>query len=304
MIRRVPTTFHRATVALVARFRWCLSGTPIQNSLNDLGALLAFTQIKPFDNISVFRSFIANPFEDRTRKQQGIDRLTLLLEALCLRRTIDNVDVPGQIERVVDVDFSAEERTQYEEIKQAMYKSLTQQANERWNPKSISGMFQIYLRLRILCNHGSYQHRFAWTKNDLLDAEEDAICTLTRDSFNRCSACREPLPVLFRDRRLRYVERCNHVLCRSCVEDTTKQSVSNKLQHCPLCEPAGGPPIPLWIDRQSSLFRSELSSKTKATDYFRRTGRSSKAEALVSDVQTNLESTKRYELPIRLQDKY
>ena len=296
MIRRVPTTFHRATVVLAAKYRWCLSGTPIQNSLNDLGALLAFTQIRPFDNISIFRSSVASPFEDSARRRQGIEKLTLLLDALCLRRTIDTVGVPGQQERTRSIEFTPEERSQYDDVKQAMYKSLTQQANERWNPKNISGMFQIYLQLRILCNHGTYQQRYSWAKNDLLDAEEDAICSLTRDSFNRCSACRSPLPVLFRDRRPKYVEQCNHVLCVPCIEDTTKQSKTNMLEHCPLCQPLGGPPIPLQLDHRQSSIPTSFSSQSRTIDYFRAGGRSSKIDKLVADVQAEFESSKRYDL--------
>ena len=296
MIRRVPTTFHRATVALTAKYRWCLSGTPIQNSLNDLGALLAFTQIRPFDNISVFRSCVASPFEDSTRKRLGIEKLTRLLDALCLRRTIDSVGVPGQKERTRTIEFTAEERNEYNDVKQRMYNSLTQQANERWSPKTVSGMFQVYLQLRILCNHGTYQQRFSWAKNDLLDTEEDAVCSLTRDSFNRCSACRAPLPVLLRDERPKYVERCNHVFCTPCAEDTAKRSDSNGPDHCPICQSIGGPSIPLQLDRQPLSVPAGLTSEARTVDHFRPAGRSSKIEALVSDVQNDLEnvSTKRY----------
>ena len=292
-IRRVPTTFHRATTALTARFRWCLSGTPIQNSLDDLAALLVFTQIKPFDNISVFRSLIANPFEDSRRKRLGKDRLTDLLEALCLRRTIDSVDVPGQREQTRSIDFTTDERRQYEDIKQAMNKTLIQRANERWNPKSISGMFQIYLQLRILCNHGTYQQRHLWVKADLLDAEEDAVCSLTRDSFNRCSNCREPLPVLFRDRSVKFVERCKHILCRSCVEKLLDNSGPDAPKHCPLCEPLGGPAIPLRPSEGALLYPATRENRLSDTGYFHETGRSSKIDAVVADVSRDLGSTKR-----------
>ena len=297
MIRRVPTTFHRATVALTARFRWCLSGTPIQNTLNDLGALLVFTQIRPFDNMSIFRSFIANPFEDVTRKKHGIERLATLLDALCLRRTIDTVDVPGQRERMREIEFTPEERCQYDTIKLKMNKAIAQQANERWSRHSISGLFQVYLQLRILCNHGTYQHQFSWAKlGDLLDAEEDAVCSLTRDSYNRCSACREPLPVLLRDRALNYVERCKHIFCKSCAEETVREPSSNSLRHCPICEPTGGPPIPLQFDYHAPQAWS-TSRENRRSDYFQQTGRSSKIETLVWDLQEDLEVTKRWVHP-------
>jgi len=40
---RSPTTYlHKRVAELDAKFRWCLTGTPIQNRLDDIGALFAF----------------------------------------------------------------------------------------------------------------------------------------------------------------------------------------------------------------------------------------------------------------------
>ena len=154
-------------------------------------------------------------------------------------------------------------------------------------------MFQIYLQLRILCNHGTYQQRHLWVKADLLDAEEDAVCSLTRDGFNRCSSCREPLPVLFRDRSLKFVERCKHVLCRSCADKILDTSSPDAPKHCPLCEPVGGPAIPLRPDEGSPLSSATRGNHLSDTGYFHETGRSSKIDALVADVSRDLGRTKR-----------
>ncbi|XDG08564.1 hypothetical protein ABKA04_008179 [Annulohypoxylon sp. FPYF3050] len=46
MIRRRETTLYQAASQLSAQFRWCLTGTPIQNNLEDVGSLLAFLRVK------------------------------------------------------------------------------------------------------------------------------------------------------------------------------------------------------------------------------------------------------------------
>jgi SNF2 family DNA or RNA helicase len=71
MIRRRETTFHKVVVELKAESRWCLSGTHIQNSLADLGSLLAFIQVKPFHDPRNFRHWIANPFEDKKNQAES-----------------------------------------------------------------------------------------------------------------------------------------------------------------------------------------------------------------------------------------
>ncbi|OOO13417.1 SNF2-related protein [Aspergillus oryzae] len=130
MIRRRSTTFHRAVVELRAKSRWCLSGTPIQNSLGDLGSLLAFIQLKPFHDPRNFSHWIANPFGVRATKRKAIERLTHLLEAVCLRRTIERVDLPGQRSEIRLVQFTPEERAKYELTRKDMKRFIHQQAGE------------------------------------------------------------------------------------------------------------------------------------------------------------------------------
>lgn len=46
IIRHKGTTFNKAVSELNAKSRWCLSGTPIQNKLDDIGALFAYILIQ------------------------------------------------------------------------------------------------------------------------------------------------------------------------------------------------------------------------------------------------------------------
>ncbi|QMW26577.1 hypothetical protein G4B84_001822 [Aspergillus flavus NRRL3357] len=286
MIRRRSTTFHRAVVELRAKSRWCLSGTPIQNSLGDLGSLLAFIQLKPFHDPRNFSHWIANPFGVRATKRKAIERLTHLLEAVCLRRTIERVDLPGQRSEIRLVQFTPEERAKYELTRKDMKRFIHQQAGEYNQQAETFGMFQVFLQLRSFCNHGTYQPRFSWAKRNLLEDELDPVCSMTRDSLNRCSGCRQPLPVIPHDRRPKYVESCKHVLCDDCSWGSSTHPDPEERRHCPLCESLRGARYRGHIPGASNQRNRD------DADFLNADGYSSKMRALISDVQRDIRTTK------------
>jgi SNF2 family DNA or RNA helicase len=50
MIQNRSSKRAQAVFALHARYRWYLTGIPIQNRLEDLGSLVEFLRVDPFDN--------------------------------------------------------------------------------------------------------------------------------------------------------------------------------------------------------------------------------------------------------------
>ncbi|KAL4796131.1 SNF2 family N-terminal domain-containing protein [Aspergillus venezuelensis] len=273
MIRRRETTFHKAVVELPAKSRWCLSGTPIQNSLADLASLLAFIQIRPFHDPRNFRHWISHPFDNKERKRKAIPRLVSLLEAICLRRTIDKVDLPEPEQEERIVQFTEAERKQYQLTHDGMKRFIQGQAGVYNERASTFGMFQFILQLRSFCNHGTYQPPFSWAKRNLLDEEADSVRSLTRDSWDRCLGCRQPLPVFARSRQPQYVEKCGHVLCEDCSKTSGAPLADGKV-HCPLCQSIRGP------DSDSAHDNFLLSE-----------GYSSKMQQLITDVQKDIGTT-------------
>jgi len=287
IVRRQSTVLYRTVHELEARSRWCLTGTPIQNRLEDIGSLFAFIRIKPFHNMSTFRRFIALPFDEGgKRRELAVQRFTQLLDALCLRRTKDLLHLPDQHPCTREIEFSPEERLQYEQTRKMMVRFSKNQASD-FNFDSPFRLFQVQLQLRILCNHGSYQQPFSWTRRklDLLDEREAVAVWMGKDGEVSCSVCKERMPLMGEGSVFRRFDAyCRHILCLGCLEESKPQGQEDLPTVCPLC--------PSLLKRHSgSLYSSHRLEEEK---YFKPQGRSSKIEALMADVKQDLHSTKRY----------
>jgi SWI/SNF-related matrix-associated actin-dependent regulator of chromatin subfamily A3 len=276
---------------LSAKMRWCLTGTPIQNRLEDIGTLFAFLRVHPFDSLAVFRKFIVLPFDESEESRTiAARKLGLLLDSLCLRRMTDLLNLPDRQERIRLLELSIQERDQYEKTKAIMIRAVRQRAGE-FDRHSMFGMFQAQLQLRILCNHGTFQHSFSWAKRSLLNEREDALCAIGQNGEISCSLCRQAMPILGSNKVHRgYAESCAHVLCEDCLEESAqeRENAGNQLGQCPLCVPLGMSTTAVQVD-------DTYSKKGVAEDdYFRPSGHSSKISALTADVREGLMENKRF----------
>lgn len=77
---------------LKGKFRWALTGTPIQNKEFDLFAIVKFLRCSPFDDFSYWKTWI-----DGNRGAGGGARLAALMKSLMLRRTKDQLVESGGI---------------------------------------------------------------------------------------------------------------------------------------------------------------------------------------------------------------
>jgi SWI/SNF-related matrix-associated actin-dependent regulator of chromatin subfamily A3 len=286
IIRRQSTSLYRTVADIRAKSRWCLTGTPIQNRLEDIGSLLAFLKITPFHSISVFKKSIVSPYEEgRMRRKLAIERFTNLFDALCLRRTTDLLDLPEQQSRVRSIQLSSQERAQYEQTREIMSRVMRNQAGDLEELSTLR-MFQVRLQLRILCNHGTWQQMFSWNRRKLhlLDEREAVEASSGRDGEATCSLCKQTMPLFGAGSSFRrYTEHCRHVLCSECLEQSMTENEDRLPSSCPLCSSLWGPTMRACRDRQTS----------QEDTYFRSHGESSKMNALVEDVMENVWTTKR-----------
>ena len=162
----------QACYALRSQYRWCLTGTPMQNNLDELQSLIRFLRIKPYDNLQNWREQIIEPMK-RRRGGLAMRRLQLFLRAIMKRRTKDVLKQEGALtfggkaalEKGKEARFNIVERkvetitVDFSQVERKFYDRLANKAESRIdrmikNQKidSISALV-LLLRLRQSCNH-------------------------------------------------------------------------------------------------------------------------------------------------------
>ncbi|KAK4057554.1 hypothetical protein OIO90_001199 [Microbotryomycetes sp. JL221] len=119
----------RAVKELDALFRWCLTGTPILNSLGDIFPLVRFLQVKPWYEWSRFNDQIVK--QEKKRPKAAATKAQAILGACMLRRRKDTkldgkelVTLPKKSLDDTMLLFSAEERAICEAVHQTIFEGV------------------------------------------------------------------------------------------------------------------------------------------------------------------------------------
>ncbi|KAH7308041.1 SNF2 family N-terminal domain-containing protein [Stachybotrys elegans] len=266
-IRRTSTHFHRNCANFTAKSRWCLTGTPIQNSLEDIGALFSFINVKPFDDPGTFRRCITAPFNSGGKDQieRVKQRLVSLMNSLTLRRTRETLHLPGLNEDIRYITLSEPERDLYRYVHKAMTRKIEQSISN--GQMSDFNTFHRNLQLRIICNHGTFQKPLAWKKLNARDRAEAFVSPLDPNSEVKCSTCNGVIPIGYKNAS---VFKCQHRICKRCLEYPS--STSHEVRHCPLC--------------------TKVEEEDGDENYFEATGYSEKIARLMDDLKHDLQTTK------------
>ncbi|KAA8644531.1 hypothetical protein EYZ11_009570 [Aspergillus tanneri] len=220
----------QSAYALDAEYRWCLSGTPMQNNLDELQSLIRFLRIKPFNDLATWKDQITKPLANG-RGGLAIERLQVLLKAFMKRRTKDVLKLnsnlkPGdnksesdgkkssgfQITKREVIKVSAEfmpgEMNFYKRLEQRTENSLEKMLDD--SKMDYAGALVLLLRLRQSCNHpdlvksdlakdkdillqnGSSGSQSTAGKKDELDSMADLFGALSVIS-KKCDVCQTDL---------------------------------------------------------------------------------------------------------------
>ena len=123
--------------------------------MEDLGSLIRFLRIDPFDSNTTFRTHISEPL--LTDAKNGDRNLRLLLKSMCLRRTRILLDLPNTADQIIPLSLSKEERSTYSQTIEDTKRKIDDCVSSRSIIKAYSGIFQAILRLRLICNNGTHQ---------------------------------------------------------------------------------------------------------------------------------------------------
>jgi SNF2 family DNA or RNA helicase len=124
-IKNSETKRAQASLGLQADFRLALSGTPIENYLDELWSLFQFLNPGLLGSREAFGKKFAVPIE-RDRDVTARAGLKALLRPFILRRTKADVlsELPPRIEQTVLVEMDADERAFYEALRQRALERL------------------------------------------------------------------------------------------------------------------------------------------------------------------------------------
>uniref|UniRef100_A0A4W3I2F1 Helicase like transcription factor n=1 Tax=Callorhinchus milii TaxID=7868 RepID=A0A4W3I2F1_CALMI len=232
-IRNPNTRQTRAALALKAQRRWLLTGTPIQNSLQDLWSLVSFLKLKPFTERQWWHRTIQRPVS--LGDEQGLRRLQGLLRNITLRRTKNSqvrgrpvVTLPRRTLCLQHISLCEEERQIYQAIMDEGRSTISRYLREDSMMTHYADVFAILVRLRQLCCHPHLTARTppagATTEELRAKLVRKMKMVLSCGVDEECAICLDSL-------RLPVITHCAHVFCRLCICQVIQQTNAR----CPMC---------------------------------------------------------------------
>ncbi|PPR08294.1 hypothetical protein CVT24_002452 [Panaeolus cyanescens] len=159
-IRNRKTRMSRAITDLSATYRWCLTGTPVVNSLTDSYGYLRFLRIRPWYEWKEFNDHVARLEKKRT--QLAVKRLQAINATFLLRRKKDSqldgkalVQLPEKEVKLVRLEFTAEERQIYDMVERKSQAKFNRFLKAGTVLKHYHRVLVLLLRLRQICAHPS-----------------------------------------------------------------------------------------------------------------------------------------------------
>ena len=137
-----------------SRQRLLLSGTPLQNSIMELWALMHFLMPELFSSHSDFKEWFSKPLMEivegnQAQRERVVERLHRILRPFLLRRLKCEVELqlPKKIEHVVSCHLSKRQKFLYED-----YMSLSE-TRDKIRSGGALNLLNILMQLRKVCNH-------------------------------------------------------------------------------------------------------------------------------------------------------
>ncbi|KAG9000526.1 hypothetical protein FRB94_005376 [Tulasnella sp. JGI-2019a] len=196
-IKETSTIGSRACCDLIADRRLCLTGTPVQNKLDDVYALIKFLRFEPFDDKSVWTEYIGGPA--KFGQPLGVARLQTIMKSITLRRTKETkasdgktiLDLPPRRDELRYLKFDQNEKRIYDSFFDESKAEFTQMSKNNEVMKNYVGILQKILRLRQICDHfelvqgkagggGLFNEDSALSYDDIIEAIKKEGLNLSR----------------------------------------------------------------------------------------------------------------------------
>ncbi|KAE8355418.1 SNF2 family N-terminal domain-containing protein [Aspergillus coremiiformis] len=255
-IKNRNTRAALACCRLNTTYRWCMSGTPMMNNVEELHSLLRFLRIKPYSNLERFNHDFTRPLKGSvaSAQQKAMSQLQVLLKAVLLRRTKDSkidgkpiLQLPRRISEKVHAVFSEDEQELYNSLEARTQLQFNKYLQSGTVGRNYSNILVLLLRLRQACCHPHLITDFSIKLNantDELDLvanakafEQDVVIRLkNNNNDHECPICMDAVenPVIFFP--------CGHSTCAECFSRISDPALALRQGHdgavevkCPNC---------------------------------------------------------------------
>ncbi|CAH9083615.1 unnamed protein product [Cuscuta epithymum] len=253
-IKSWKTIGAKAAFTLSAHCRWCLTGTPLQNNVEDLYSLLCFLHVEPWCNWAWWNKLIHKPYENGD--QRALKLIKAILRPLMLRRTKDTKDkegrpilvLPPTDIQIIECEQSVEERDFYDALFKKSKVQFDQFVAQGKVLHNFANILELLLRLRQCCNHpflvmsrgdtdkfadlNKLAQRFLEPSPDSASQKvptrayiEEVVGDIRNGENTECPICLESAddPVL---------TPCAHRMCRECLLSSWRTTAVGL---CPIC---------------------------------------------------------------------
>jgi len=233
-IKEARTLQSRAVCNLLANRRLCLTGTPVQNRIDDLFALIRFLRLEPFDDRGVWNQFCGSKEKSaslRSARKGNTDknaepldsmalaRVQTIMKFLTLRRTKEMqmangekiLSLPPKYSRVLTLKFDDKEKGTYDEMRLRYKDDFDQMKASDTLKHNYATILHEISNLRMTCDHMGLvdASKDSKRRKELGDEEDDPAAAIIKDGLSR-------------DRAINLFEllcSSDRALCRLCEHD-------------------------------------------------------------------------------------
>ncbi|EEQ31460.1 putative 1-phosphatidylinositol 4-kinase [Microsporum canis] len=338
IIREQSAAQSQAIFQLNAQRRWSVTGTPIQNRLEDLGAVLKFLRLSPYDERGRFAAHIVSPF--KCENPNAITNLRVLVDSFTLRRVKDRVNLPPRHDKTVMLTFSEPEKKLHDFFKKesnVMMNVVVSETREKTSGKMYHIVLKAMMVLRQICAHGKElldkedRERFrGLTANDAIDVEAldddhsmtaasrkayEMISLMKESSIDACVRCENFIALQSDDgpgdknAMVAAILPCYDLLCADCfapIAPKLDEMAGKPVQvSCAFCKSVIAPAYSVittagFEEYQASLLENKKNRK-QSKEFGLYEGPHTKTKALISSLLDTAEENKKspHEPPIK-----
>lgn len=289
---------------LTAKSRWAVTGTPIQNRLGDLAALLKFLQVYPYHDLRRFDADITQLWKSG-EAQEAVKRLQKLSGCILLRRPKETINLPMRHDLRCAVEFNADERALYNEMKSSTIAQLDKtrlEVGDTSRAMKFVNVIQQINSLRLICDLGLHFHTRHDTAASLYDPQkQNSWSQVAQHAFNfqcetgsvSCHSCSSLLDVTegllgetSTQLRPQFSE-CLRFICSDCTHQLYSHSKTITCEHRP-CHPIAS------VSTNINILEEETPQRPSEAEYISSlTGLPSKVMALVAQLKAQPADRKR-----------